>query len=325
MGTAFVWLIAGMGLLLAGASVLTDGSAALARRFRISEMMVGLTVIAVGTSAPELIVSLLSSLDGSTEIAIGNVVGSNLFNTLLILGVVALIVPVKLDAAAVRRDIPILLSVSLLLVVLTSDTFFGWSPVDRLSRWDGAILLAGFLLFMVYTVRTALGYRRDHPEESRHEPGRKQQRIWVLLLMIGGGLAGLIFGGDLFLENGQRIARTLGVNESVIAITLMAGGTSLPELAASAVAAVKGKSQLALGNIIGSNIFNILLVLGVSAVASPLTLGSITLVDLGMVLFSALLLFITAFTFGRHTLSRIEGAFFILIYAGYIGWVIVSK
>lgn len=315
-------LIIGLALILAGANFLTDGSAALAQRFRVPEFIIGLTIVAVGTSTPELVVSVLSAIAGKSDVAIGNVVGSNIFNVFLILGVCALIRPLPLTAGNIRRDIPFGVATSLLLLVLAMDSWFKTGAVDRIGRLDGILMLVIYLLLMTYTIR-ATG--RTAPADSPADGSQTQKRPmagWLMAVMIVGGLAGLIFGGELFLDNATALARRMGISESVIAITLVAGGTSLPELASSVVSLLKGKSDMALGNVIGSNIANILLILGLSATIHPLTMGGITLVDLLVVLLSAVLLFLAAFTFRRRAVDRWEGVLFLVIYAAYIAYLI---
>ena len=308
-------LLVGLGLILAGANFLTDGSAALAKRFRVPEFIIGLTIVAVGTSTPELVVSVLSAIGGQSDVAIGNIVGSNIFNVFAILGVCALIRPLGLTADNIRRDIPFGMVASLLLVALVSDSFFASGATDRIGRIDGIVMLLLYVLLVGYTIRIT-----GRTEASTTDTGTTTPRMHggLIALAIIGGLAGLIFGGELFLDNATALARRLGVSESVIALTLVAGGTSLPELASSVVSLLKGKAEMALGNVIGSNIANILLILGMSATIRPLTPGGITLFDFGMVLLSALLLFVAAFTFRRKPIDRWEGVLFLVIYIGYI-------
>ena len=309
-------LLAGLGLILGGANFLTDGAAAVAQRLRMPEFVVGLTVIAVGTSTPELTVSVLSAIAHNSDMAVGNVVGSNLFNVFVILGICALIAPVALTSGNIRRDIPIGLGVSVLLFLLASDRLLHLGTTDRIGRAEGIGMLLLYAAILWYTVRTTP--RPAHAET----PGRKQQAPWLSVVFILGGLAALVGGGELFLKSAVSIARHLGVSESAIAITLVAGGTSLPELASSVVSLLKGKSEMALGNVIGSNIANILLILGLSATIHPLTLGGITRIDLLTVLLSSVLLFVTAFTFRRKAVDRWEGAIFLVIYALYIGYLV---
>lgn len=310
-------LIVGLGLILAGANFLTDGSAALAQRFRVPEFIIGLTVVAVGTSTPELVVSVLSAIAGKSDVAIGNVVGSNIFNVFVILGVCALIRPLPLTAGNIRRDIPFGVITSLLLLALASDSFFRTGAADRIGRIDGVAMLLLYMALMWYTIRST-----KRPETPPAEEAKPGMAGWLMAAMIVGGLAGLVFGGEMFLRSATSIARSLGISESVIAITLVAGGTSLPELASSLVSLFKGKADMALGNVIGSNIANILLILGVSATIHPLSMGGITVWDLLMVALSSVLLFFAAFTFKRRAIDRWEGAIFLAIYIAYIGYLI---
>lgn len=328
-------LIAGLALILAGAHLLTDGAAAVAERLRIPEFVIGLTVVAVGTSAPELVVSLLSAAGGQSGVAIGNVVGSNLFNTLVILGLCALVRPLPLTSANVRRDIPFGLGAALLLIAVLSDRWLGTGPADRIGRGEGIAMLALYIGLMLFTIRqerrTAAAAQLPGaisgtaPDPTANPalspipgPTRPARGLAAAAAMIVAGLAGLVFGGDLFLDAATAIARALGVAESAIAITLVAGGTSLPELAASLVSVAKGRSALALGNVVGSNIANILLVLGASATVRPLVPDGITPADTAMVALSAAALLAAAFTFRRRVLDRWEGALFLAAYVVYI-------
>lgn len=316
-----LFLLIGLALILAGANFLTDGSAALAQRFRVPEFIIGLTIVAVGTSTPELVVSVLSAIAGKSDVAIGNVVGSNIFNVFLILGVCALVRPLPLTAGNIRRDIPFGVGTSILLMILAADSLFRPGAVDRIGRLDGILMLVIYLLLMIYTIR-ATGRTAAAPADAQDGTTHRPMAGWLMAVMILGGLAGLIFGGEMFLDNATALARRMGISESVIAITLVAGGTSLPELASSLVSLLKGKSDMALGNVIGSNIANILLILGLSATINPLTMGGITMVDLLVVLLSSVLLFLAAFTFRRRAVDRWEGALFLVIYALYIAYLV---
>lgn len=314
-------LLIGLGLILAGANFLTDGSAAVAQRFRVPEFIIGLTIVAIGTSTPELVVSVLSAAAGNSDIAIGNVVGSNIFNVFVILGICALIRPLALTASNIRRDIPFGMAASLVLLAVTSDRFMGTGAADKIGRLDGIVMLALYIGLMWFTIRAT---KRSGAETGTSDTknAKKPAALWLSVVMIVGGLVGLVFGGEMFLKSATAIARSLGISESVIAITLVAGGTSLPELASSVVSLLKGKAEMALGNVIGSNIANILLILGVSATIHPLTMGGITLTDILMVVLSSLLLFVTAFTFRKKQIDRWEGAIFLAIYVAYIWYLI---
>lgn len=309
-----LYLILGLALILFGANYLTDGAAALAQRFRMPEFIIGLTIVAVGTSTPELVVSAFSAIQGSSDLAIGNIVGSNIFNVFLILGVCALISPLGLTRGNIRRDIPIGMAASVLLLLFACDRYLSLGAENTIQRWEGLLMIVLYILLMVYTIRLT---RKEQPVQPAPS-GKKPMALWLSLVMIVGGLCGLIFGGDLFVDSATLLARRMGVSESTIAITLVAGGTSLPELASSVVSLLKGKSEMALGNIVGSNIFNILFILGASATIRPLTLGGINLVDILVVLLSSVVLFLSAFTFRRRELDRWEGVFFLGIYGLYI-------
>ena len=313
----YLYLLAGLVLILAGANYLTDGSVALAERFRVPGFLIGLTIVAVGTSTPELVVSFLSALEGEGDMAVGNVVGANLFNVFIILGVCALIRPLPLTRQNIRRDLPVGVAASLVLCAMLADEVLDPTHPARIGRIEG---LAMLLLYVLSVWTAARAARREQPAEDT--PAARPIAGWLMALMIVGGLAALVFGGEIFLHNAVAIARKLGVSESVIAITLVAGGTSLPELASSVVSLLKGKSEMALGNVIGSNIANILLILGVSATIRPLTMGGITTTDILMVVLSSLLLLLTAFTFRRKQIDRWEGAIFLMIYVAYIWYLI---
>ena len=308
-------LLAGLALIVFGADWLVDGASGIARRFGLSEFVIGLTIVGMGTSAPEMVVSFIGAFQGNADIAIGNVVGSNIMNTLLILGVTALILPIAVTPSNKKRDIPVNILITVLLIVLGLEYTLFRSGSNGLSHMDGAILLAVFVLYMWVCFKTG----KADEEET---PARKRS-VWLCLLMIAGGLAGLVIGGNLFVDNATELARAMGVSDKFIAITILAGGTSMPELATCVVAAAKKKGQLALGNIIGSNVFNVLLILGGSALIHPLSFEHITYVDLGVLLVSALALMTACYIGWKRVIDRLDGALFLLIWAGYMAWLIL--
>ncbi len=309
-------LIGGLTLILLGANWLVDGSSSIAKKFGISEFVIGLTIVGIGTSSPEMVVSFMSSFQGKADMAIGNIVGSNIFNTLMILGVTALIAPLAITKSNLKRDIPLNIIVTILLIVLgMNHTLFGKGN-DQICRIDGAILL---LIFAVYLWTS---FKSDQGDDSGE--GIKEYKPIVSILLIASGLAGLIFGGRLFVNSATELAKMFGVSDKFIAITVMAAGTSMPELATCVVAALKGRGQLALGNVLGSNISNILLILGGAAMISPLSFGGMTVVDLGMVLVCAFFIFASAFMFKKKELDRFEGAILLLIEAGYMWYLIAN-
>lgn len=298
-------LFAGLALVVFGADWLVDGSSAIARKAGVSEFVIGLTVVGFGTSCPELVVSLTGALKGIADISIGNVVGSNIFNTLLILGVTAVLSPIAITKSNKWRDIPITFGVTLLFVILGKYH-------NEISRIDGVVFLVLFTAYLFYCFKT------DSADIEEVED--KQLKLFPAILLVLAGLGGLIFGGRLFVNSATEIATLLGVSDKFIAITILAGGTSLPELATCVVAAAKKKGQLALGNILGSNVFNILLILGTSAVVTPLSFASMGVVDLIVLLLSAILLFVACYTGKKDKLDRFDGIILLLCEAGYLVW-----
>ena len=315
MWVSFILLIVGLVLILLGADALVNGASAVARKYGISEFVVGLTIVGIGTSAPELIVSAISAINGSSDIAIGNVVGSNISNVFMILGVTAIIAPITLTKSNLKYDLPIALGVSLLLFVLAYDSIFLGKEFNVISRWDGLILFAMFVLFMIYSFKSSAP--GDQNEESAESENGKVNIVKSVLLIVC-GLVGLVLGGRLFVNSGSDIARGFGVSDAFIGITVMAVGTSLPELAASVNAAIKKKGQMALGNVIGSNIFNILLILGTSSIIRPLTLGGITMIDMGMMILTTVMIMLSALLISKKEIKRGVGALFFMIYIAYI-------
>ena len=309
-------LLASLAAIIFGADWLVDGASGIARRFRVSEFVIGLTIVGMGTSAPELVVSMVGAFEGNADVAVGNVVGSNIFNTLLILGLTATILPIAITKANRRRDIPMNILITLLVLGLGMTATLLHFGDNTLSRIDAGILLLLFALYIWYSFA-----KGDKTEDGT--PG-KEMKVWKAILLVLIGLAGLIAGGKYFVDSATHIARALGVSDKFIAITILAGGTSAPELATCIVAAVKKKGQLALGNIIGSNIFNLLLILGCAALVQPISFESLDLVDAGFLVASAILLLFTVFTGNKDRLDRWEGVLLTLAWCGYMGWLIYN-
>lgn len=310
-------LLAGLLMILFGANWLVDGSSSIAKRFGISEFVIGLTIVGIGTSTPEMVVSFLSSIQGKADMAIGNIVGSNIFNTMMILGVTALISPLTITAGNLKKDIPLNIIVTVILIILGMNlTIFGHGA-DQLSRIDGAILLGIFAWYLWSS------FKEDTPD-AEGEEGIKEYSNAISILLVIAGLASLIIGGRLFVNSATELARMFGVSDKFIAITVMAAGTSMPELATCVIAALKGRGQLALGNILGSNISNILLILGGSALINPLSFSGMTYVDLGAVLISAIFILASAYLFKKKSLDRFEGITLILMEVAYM-WYLISN
>ncbi len=303
-----VLIIVGVAMVLTGADKLTEGASALARRMNVPEIIIGLTIVAAGTSAPELFVSLVSALKGTPDLAVGNVVGSNTMNCMLIVGCAAMVAPMTISRSTVKKDIPFSVGASALLILLALESYLG--------RFDGIILLAGFVCFMIYTLMQAKNGEAEPADEV------KQQNPWMSVLWLLTGLTMLVVGSNIFVDAASNVAYALGISEGVVGLTVVAGGTSLPELATSVVAARKGQSAIAIGNVIGSNVFNILLILGLTATISPMQIEGITTIDMAVMLTSVVLVWLFSYT--RFTVERWEGAVLVIGYLVYLSWLITS-
>ena len=310
-----IYIIIGLALVLVGAHILTEGAAAVAEKFRISEFVIGLTIVAVGTSMPEFVVSSAAAVQGSSDMAIGNVVGSNIFNVFLILGLCAVVSPLPFTRNNIRFDIPLTFLASVMLFVAALDVMFGLGEVNRIGRVEGVVMFLCYIAVVIWSIRSS----KQDEQEVAAEP---RMKMWSALLAIVGGLAALVIGSRLFVDGASAVARAVGVSDALIAITLVACGTSLPELASSLVSVAKGQKGMALGNVLGSNLFNILFILGGCSMITPLTLGDIDIVDISMVVLSAVIPFIFAFTFKGRQLDRKEGVAMVAIYIGYVVWLI---
>ncbi|MBQ0078092.1 MAG: calcium/sodium antiporter [Bacteroidales bacterium] len=300
-----ILLLAGLALVVFGSDWLVDGASAIARKAHISEFVIGLTIVGFGTSCPELVVSLTGALQGNADVSLGNVVGSNVFNTLLILGVTGLISPLVITRTNSRRDLPIMLGVTLFFILI--------SLKGEINFVDGIVMLLVFAAYMF------ICFKYDKQETCAEEESaqKKDLPLLVAILLTLAGFAGLVFGGRLFVDNAVSLAHRIGVSDKVIAVTLLAGGTSLPELVTCIVAAVKGKCQLALGNIIGSNIFNILLILGISSLVHPLGMQGMSMYDFGVLGLSAVLLFLAPYIGRKNCLDRFDAVLLLLLEAAY--------
>ena len=311
---SYLILISGIALVLFGADRLTEGASSLAKRFKVSDMVIGLTVVAFGTSMPEFVVSLRSSINGSGGIAIGNVVGSNIFNSLVIVGCTATVFPIVIQRRTLSRDIPFSLLASVVLLVMCSTTLLDGSNTEVLSRSNGIILLCFFAIFLAYTFASG--------SQTSAEPATKveERSLAKCLLFIFIGLAGLIIGGKLFVDSATHIALSWGASEAVVGLTIVAAGTSLPELATSVMAAYKRNAAMAIGNVLGSNVFNVFFILGTSAAVNPLTMGGITHTDLGVMAVSAMFIWIVSV--GDYKIRRWEGVLMALGYLAYTAFLV---
>lgn len=337
-----LWIVVGVVLVLWGADRLTEGAVAVAERLRVPQIVIGLTIVALGTSMPELCVSVVSALKGTPDLAVGNVVGSNIFNALLIVGVAALVAPMTILRSTVFKDVPCALVASVVLLMMCQNDWV-------ITRLDGAILFVFFLVFMRLTIKGATSAQpapqavqaqaagkaqaaekaqdqaaeknqTQAAEENEASAGKRPMKGWLAGLWMVVGLAALIGGSNLFVGGATEVARALSVSDAVIGLTIVAGGTSLPELATSVVAAKKGNSGIAIGNVLGSNVLNILFILGLTGMISPMHIEDITNVDLYMMLVSTIMIWFFSFT--KYTIERWEGAVLVLTFGGYMWYLL---
>lgn len=322
-----LWIVVGVVLVLWGADRLTEGAVAVAERLRVPQIVIGLTIVALGTSMPELCVSVVSALKGTPDLAVGNVVGSNIFNALLIVGVAALVAPMTILRSTVFKDVPCALVASVVLLMMCQNDWV-------ITRLDGAILFVFFLVFMRLTIKGATSAQpvaqpvqgeptqgQTAQEAAADEASAKQpMKGWLAGLWMVVGLAALIGGSNLFVGGATEVARALNVSDAVIGLTIVAGGTSLPELATSVVAAKKGNSGIAIGNVLGSNVLNILFILGLTGMISPMHIEGITNVDLYMMLVSTIMIWFFSFT--KYTIERWEGVVLVLTFGGYMWYLL---
>lgn len=300
-------LIFGIVVVLKSADWLTNGAVGLATKLGISQIVIGLTIVAIGTSMPEFFVSIVSAIKGTPDLAVGNIVGSNIFNVLLIVGVAAAVAPIAIQRATVRRDIPIAIVASIMLTFMMLD--------DNISRIDALILFAAFIAFIWITLRNS---KNDANEKDAST--EKVIPTWKSVLFIIFGLVGLVLGSNIFVDNASSLAHGWGISDAVIGLTIVAGGTSLPELATSAVAARKGDSGIAIGNVLGSNVFNILMILGLTGIISPMHIQNITYIDMAVMVISMALFWLFSFT--KLRVERWEGCVLIACFLGYITWLV---
>ena len=315
----YLLLIVGLGLLLLAANYLVDSSVAIAQRAKISNFIIGLTIVGIGTSAPELFVSVSSALSGNGDIAMGNVIGSNIANVFLILGVTAIIFPFPIERLQRNRDIPFLILATIFVTLIANDSIVPGIKENRLNTLDGIVLLILFVAYMAWVIvqkgKDPKKAIQDADEETKSSlTGKAPWLLWSIAIV---SLAALIYGGNLFLDSAQNLAKAWGMSDAVIAITIVAVGTSLPELVTAIIAASKKNPQLALGNVIGSNLFNLMFILGTSSTVKSMTFVSINVMDYLVMFISVILLFAVVFTFKRDKFDRVEGIIFFGSYVAY--------
>ncbi len=313
----FLLLVVGLAVLIKSADWLVEGAASIADRFGVAPLAIGLTIVAFGTSAPELVVNLIAIFQGNTQLAIGNIVGSNIANVLLILGVSAAIYPLSVKSSTVWKEIPLALLAAVMIMIMANDMLLEGTSVSTLGRIDGLVLLAFFLVFLYYSCCVS--------KVAGEEETIKQMPMGRSILATVAGIAGLVIGGKLLVDSAVSIATDLGLSEALIGLTVVAIGTSLPELATSAVAAYKGQSDIAIGNVVGSSIFNTFWILGISATIKPLPLVPANNFDFLVSIAASTLLFLALFLGRRHLLERWQGFVFLGLYAAYLSVLVLKQ
>lgn len=316
---AYILLLVGFGLLIKGADLFVDGSSNIARLLKVSPIVIGLTIVAFGTSSPEAMVSIIASLKGSADVSLGNVIGSNIFNITLVVGVAAILYPLKVESETIKKEIPFTLLASGVLLILISDQVLQGSTHNILTRSDGLIFLLFLSIFLYYVFELAMKNRQDSPQDQI--PSSIKWGISILFVLLG--LVGIIFGGNMVVKNGTEIAISLGMSETLVGLTIIAVGTSLPELVTSITAALKKESEIAFGNIIGSTIFNILFVLGAAAVIAPLAVNDKVFIDVIIMIILTVLLFIFSRT--NYRIGKREGMILVGVYIIYLIFIIMRN
>lgn len=316
---AYIFLIIGFGLLIKGADLFVKGSSNIARLLRVSPIVIGLTIVAFGTSAPEATVSIIAGIKGSSDVSLGNVIGSNIFNFTLVVGLAAFLHPLSVESNTIKKEIPFTLLSSTVLFVLISDIYLQGINENTLSRADGLILLLLLSIFLYYVFEVAMKHRQNTEQTKIPENIKWGKSILFVVL----GLAGIVFGGQMVVNNGTKIAVSLGMSETLVGLTIIAIGTSLPELVTSITAALKKESEIALGNIVGSTIFNILFVLGSSSIIAPLPVNDKVFIDMIIMIVLTAVLFIFSRT--RYRIGKIEGLILVFVYILYLGYIILRN
>lgn len=319
-----LFLIIGLALVLAGANYLTDGATSIAKKFKISDLVIGMTVVAFGSSTPDLVVSLTSTLQGKGALAVANIVGANIFDILLVVGLCAVVRPVVIGKATLQKEFPMVILSSAVLFLVACDMLIDGLASNFIDRSDGLILLCFFVINCFVTYMVSKSPDTIASSAGNTEVSQKPMKMWLAALMVAGGLAGLVIGGNWFVNSASGIAEKAGMSESLVGLTIVAVGSSLPDLSTSLIAAIKGHSGIAVGNVVGSCVLNVFFIIGLCATIKPLELGTVNDIDFGVLVAGSLLIWLFGWVWGRRTINRPEGAMLLLCYAGYILYLILS-
>ncbi|MBD5310947.1 MAG: sodium:calcium antiporter [Bacteroides sp.] len=319
-----LFLCMGLVLVMGGANYLTDGATAVARRFNMSDLIIGITVVAFGSSTPDLVISLTSTIENKAQIAMGDILGANIFDLLLVIGICALVRPVVIGKATLQKEFPMVILSSGVLFILACDMLIDGAPSDYMNRSDGLILLCFFIIYSYVTYMIARAQDAATPGAGNNPVTQKTVNLWLAAVMIVGGLAALVIGGNWIVSGASGIARSFGMSEAMVGLTVVAIGSSIPDLVTSLIAAVKGHSGIAIGNVVGSCVLNVFLIVGICATVKPLELGSINAVDFAVLLGASILLWVFGWVWGKRTINRWEGAILTLSYVGYMAYLVIS-
>lgn len=320
-----LFLCLGLALVLAGANYLTEGATAVAKRFKLSDLVIGMTVVAIGSCTPDFVVSFTSTLQDKGAMAVGNIVGANIFDILLVIGLCALIKPVVIGRSTLQKEFPLVVLSSVVLGLMACDVLIDHLPSNFIDRSDGMILLCFFIIYCYVTYKIATSPDTSSQSAGNTKVSDKPIKMWLAIVMICSGLGGLVIGGNWFVSSASGVAAKAGMSESLIALTIVAVGSSLPDLTTSVVAAIKGHSGIAIGNVVGSCIINVFFILGICSTVKPLELGTINAIDFGVLALGSVLILLFGWAWGRHTINRIEGSVLLAGYAGYIIYLILAK
>ncbi|MCH5218184.1 MAG: sodium:calcium antiporter [Muribaculaceae bacterium] len=320
-----LFLIIGLALVLGGANYLTDGATAIARKFKMSDLVIGMTVVAFGSSTPDLVVSLTSTLQDKGALAVANIVGANIFDILFVIGLCALVHPVVIGRATLQKVFPMVILSSVVMFLVACDVLVDGLPTNLIDRSDGLILLCFFVINCFVTYMVSKSPDTLATTAGNTEVSTKPLKMWLALVMVAGGLAGLVIGGNWFVSSASGIAEKAGMSQSLVGLTIVAIGSSLPDLSTSLIAAIKGHSGIAVGNIVGSCVLNVFFIIGLCATVKPLELGTVNAIDFGVLVVGSLLIWLFGWVWGRRTINRPEGAMLIICYIGYILYLILSN
>lgn len=319
-----LFLIIGLALILAGANYLTDGATAIAKKFHLSDLVIGMTVVAFGSSTPDLVVSLTSTLQDKGAMAVANIVGANIFDIFLVIGLCALVRPVVIGKATLQKVFPMVILSSVVLFLMACDRLVDGLSTNFIDRSDGLILLCFFAINCVVTYMVSKAPDTLPSSAGNTEVSSRPVKMWLAIVMVIGGLGGLVIGGDWFVNSASGIAEKAGMSQSLVGLTIVAVGSSLPDLSTSLIAAIKGHSGIAVGNIVGSCVLNVFFIIGLCATVRPLELGTVNAIDFGVLVFGSLLIWLFGWVWGRRTINRPEGVMLILGYVGYIVYLVLS-